>query len=126
MEMEIQHQIVVVVSADLDCTVLQSVDYIHEEHPQSKLVRAVVSDVLHYLVEIDGFLPAHILHPAAPAPIVFIAATLAQAVAASIVFALLSLAAVVSQVVSEALFADIMPVVVTAFYALCPQPQLEH
>ena len=43
-EEEIQHLIVVAVSLDPVDTAPQSVDYIHEEHHPSKLVKAAVFD----------------------------------------------------------------------------------
>ena len=64
-EEEIQH----VVSIDLARIVLQSVDCVHEELPQPKLVKAVVSDLFYFHAEIDGFPPARVLPPVVPVPI---------------------------------------------------------
>jgi hypothetical protein len=101
-EKEIQHQIVVVLSAGLAHTVLQSVGYIHDEHPWSKLVKAAVFDVLHFLPETDRFPPVHVLPAAAAVPIVFAPPTLAD----------IELA-VATPTVSDAPFADIISVLVT-------------
>ncbi|KAF8430635.1 hypothetical protein L210DRAFT_3508232 [Boletus edulis BED1] len=81
MEMEeVQHQIVVVASVDLAHIVLQSVDYIHGALPRPKLVKADVIDLIHFHVELDGFPPALVFLPAAPAPIPFVAPTLVDVV----------------------------------------------